>query len=178
MEKNKMEQKSDDKLRRIITQLKERGVEAARHEQQPIVADFLDLVGELTLYEIHKLVEIAVDDHNAAISGNSSRRMMPRVDLDSGRLRLRPDCSPPAPPVAIVDGAGGEAGQGAKGGVRDVVDCPVRYRHGRVRPAAQSSTPRAVRRLTERPLAARPCPAWAGGADHSPGAHGVSVHDD
>jgi hypothetical protein len=91
MEKNKMEQKSDDKLRRIFTQLKERGVEAARHEQQPIVADFLDLVGELTLYEIHKLVEIAVDDHNAAISGNSSRRMMPRVDLDSGRLRLRPD---------------------------------------------------------------------------------------
>jgi hypothetical protein len=54
--------KSEQALRQRVAQLKERGVNASLHEAQHTVVDLLLQVGDLSLYEIHQLVEVAVKD--------------------------------------------------------------------------------------------------------------------
>ena len=56
-----------DLRRRIALLGVERIVTGRRGKKPPPVAKLLDVVGDLTLYQVKELVDLAIADHNAAI---------------------------------------------------------------------------------------------------------------
>jgi hypothetical protein len=60
------EKKSVKALRARIAKLQARGIDPSLH-QPPSVAEVIDLIGDLSLAEVHDLVYIAETDHNNAI---------------------------------------------------------------------------------------------------------------
>jgi hypothetical protein len=62
-----MKEKSDQTLRERIRDLRRAGIEPGLQQETKTVDKLVKLIGDLTLYEIHRLVEIAVKDHNATI---------------------------------------------------------------------------------------------------------------
>jgi len=58
--------KSDNALRKRVAKLAQRGSDPSIHETVT-VSVVLDVVGDLSLYEIKRLVDLAVDDRGAAI---------------------------------------------------------------------------------------------------------------
>jgi hypothetical protein len=52
--------------RQRIAKLDRRGVVPSLIAERTTVAELLDVVGDLTLCEIHRLVEVSTEDHNRA----------------------------------------------------------------------------------------------------------------
>jgi hypothetical protein len=65
--------RTDPELRQRIGELARRGADPALN-QLPTVAEVVDVVGDLTLREVARLVQIAAGDHDAAIVGSVVRR--------------------------------------------------------------------------------------------------------
>jgi hypothetical protein len=83
--------KSDKTLRQRIAKLDRRGVDARLAAERTTVAELLDVVGDLTLCEIHRLVEVATDDTNRRIMDQAEQGpQVARVNATRAR-RLRFD---------------------------------------------------------------------------------------
>jgi hypothetical protein len=66
-------EKGDRKLRRRIQKLYQRGVDPTLAATETTMREVLDVVGDLTLWEIVRLVNIATWDHNKAIQEQLDR---------------------------------------------------------------------------------------------------------
>jgi hypothetical protein len=88
----RMARKSDKELRKRIAKLHRRGVEPAL-DQGVTVAELLDVIGDLTPYEVKELVDLAEMDHNALIMNGDARPISEvRAAIAAERgLRLHPD---------------------------------------------------------------------------------------